>query len=444
MRLPEEFLNRMKTLLPDYDEFVNSYNLSPVKSFFINKNKISEGEFLNTCDWKIEKCAEGYKLLDDVKVGRTPEHHSGMIYMQELSAMMPINFLPLNDNDWVVDLCSAPGGKSIQVANKIPNGVLLSNEIIKSRAGVLKSNIERMGLSNVCITNNEPKDLEKFFEGVFDAVVVDAPCSGEGMFRKDEDARLNWSQANVEACATRQVAILETADKLLRNGGYLLYSTCTFSIEEDEGVVASFCAKHNYEIVPLSYPGAEQGVKIENCNTNYCLRFYPHRFEGEGQFVALLRKNEKSNKFIAGKVFYKPLTKFPTEYKIFKNFCNDCMFEYNDILDSAIYNNGTIYYMANKQIAESGVNLVNCGVVLGEIVKNRFEPNHNFASCFGSRFKNVLDLDDVEVEKFLKGETIICDFNGYVLLTYRGVSLGFGKCVNGILKNHYPKGLRNL
>ena len=444
MKLPEEFLTRMKTLLPDYDEFINSYNLSPVKSFFVNKNKISESDFLDMCDWKIEKCAEGYKLLEDIKVGKTPEHHSGMIYMQELSAMMPVNFLPLNDDDWVIDLCASPGGKSIQVANKIPNGVLLSNEIVKSRAGVLNSNIERMGLSNVCVTNNDPKDLEKFFEGVFDAVVVDAPCSGEGMFRKDENARVNWSQANVEACAVRQMAVLETANKLLKTGGYLLYSTCTFSIEEDEQVVADFCAKHDYDIMPLHYPNSEQGVKIGVFDTNKCLRFYPHRFDGEGQFVALLRKNENSNSFVAGKVFYKPLTKFPTEYKIFKSFCNDNLISYNDILDNSIYNNGTVYYTTNKQLAESGVNLVNCGVILGEIVKNRFEPNHNFASSFGHYFKNTLDLSYDDAVNFIKGETVDCNINGYILIRYKGVSLGFGKGVNGVLKNHYPKGLRNV
>lgn len=443
MKLPEEFLTRMKTLLPDYDEFINSYNSSPVKSFFINQNKIDVDKFLDICTWKIDKCAEGYKLLEDIKVGKTAEHHAGMIYMQELSAMMPVSFLPLNNDDWVVDLCASPGGKSIQVANKIPNGFLLSNEIVKPRAGVLKSNIERMGLRNVCVANNDPKDLEKFFEGVFDAVVVDAPCSGEGMFRKDEDARLNWSQANVDACAVRQKAVLETANKLLKTGGYLLYSTCTFSIEEDEQVVSDFCSKHDYEIVPLSYPGAEYGIKVEEFDTDRCLRFYPHRFEGEGQFVALLRKNEKSNKFIAGKVFYKPLTKFPTEYKIFKNFCEGFLTEYQDVLDNAIYNNGTIYYVANKQVAESGINLVNCGVVLGEIIKNRFEPNHNMAASFGSSFKNVLDLNNEDAASFLKGETISCDLNGYVLVSYKGVSLGYGKCVNRVLKNHYPKGLRN-
>jgi len=444
MKLPEEFLNRMKSLLPDYDNFIKSYDKSPVKSFFINTNKITEQEFIQNCNWNIERCAEGWKLLDDVKVGKTPEHHSGMIYMQELSAMMPTTFLPLNEDDWVIDLCASPGGKSIQVANRLKRGLLVSNEIIKSRANILKSNIERMGLANVCVVNNEPKDFEKYFGGVFDAVVVDAPCSGEGMFRKDENARLNWSQANVDACAVRQLAILETANTLLSEGGYLLYSTCTFSVEENEMVVAEFCCRHDYDIVPLEYNGATQGVKINNLPTDRCLRFYPHRFDGEGQFVALLRKNESKNTFVKDKNFLKPLSKFPTEFKLFKIFCESNLTDYQDILDRVIYNNGTIYYVSNKQIAESGVNLVNCGVVVGEIVKNRFEPNHNLVTCFGHRFKQSIELDEKSVYAYLKGETLNCDISGYVAVKYNGCVLGFGKAAEDVLKNHYPKGLRNV
>lgn len=444
MKLPEQFLNRMKTLLPDYDNFIKSYDDCQVKSFFINKNKISEKEFMKNCNWEVERCAEGWKLLDDIKVGKTPEHHSGMIYMQELSAMMPTTFLPLNEDDWVIDLCASPGGKSIQVANRITNGLLLSNEIIKSRSNILKSNIERMGLSNVCITNNDPKDLEKCFGGIFDAVVVDAPCSGEGMFRKDENARLNWSQANVEACAIRQLAILETAHKLLKPNGYLLYSTCTFSIEEDEQVVANFCKEHNYEIMPLSYTGGTEGIKIDGFDTNRCLRFYPHRFDGEGQFVALLKKSEGANTFINDTNFLKPLSRFPTEYKLFKTFCENNLSYFDDVLENSIYNNNTIYYVSNKQIAESGVNLVNCGAVLGEITKGRFEPNHNFATCFGNRFKRTLEVGEQDAYKYLKGEVLSSDAEGYVAVTFNDVVLGLGKGVRGVVKNHYPKGLRTV
>ena len=444
MNLPQQFLDRMKNLVPDYDEFVKSYNNQSVKSFFINNNKVEDDEFLSKCDWNIEKCANGFVLNDDIKVGKIPEHHAGMIYMQELSAMMPVTFLPLRDDDWVIDLCSAPGGKSIQVANKIPNGLLVSNEIVKSRASILKSNIERMGLSNVIVSNNEPKQLEKFFGGIFDAVVVDAPCSGEGMFRKDDNAILNWSEENVKACAIRQLGILETANKLLKQNGYLLYSTCTFSIDEDEQVVAEFCARHNYEIIPLVYDGALQGVKIEGFDTERCLRFYPHKFNGEGQFVALLKKIEPSTSFIDGKVYFKPLQKFPTEFKLFKTFCEQNLKEYEFILNNVIYNNNIIYYIANQQVAESGLNLINCGVVLGEIVKGRFEPNHNFITCFGKLFDSRLDVNKEDAYRFVKGETLLSDFSGYVVVEYKGVPLGFGKSVNGMLKNHYPKGLRNL
>ena len=443
MELPKQFLNRMQLLLPDYEDFINSYNERPVKSFFINSNKIGEEEFLNQNLWNIKKSERGWELLEDVKIGRTPEHHAGMIYMQELSAMMPTTFLPLKEDDWVLDLCSAPGGKSIQVANRIPNGLLVSNEVVKSRATILKSNIERMGMDNVCVINNDPSELEKCFEGIFDAVVVDAPCSGEGMFRKDEDAIINWSQSNVEACATRQKAILETANKMLKKGGYLLYSTCTFSLEENEDVIADFCSKHNYEIMPLDYVNARNGKRIGDFDTDRCLRFYPHCFNGEGQFVALLIKHEDINSFIEGEQYLKPLNKFPSQYKLFKDFCKQNLTTFDDILDNAIYNNGTIYRVANKQIAESGVRLVNCGVVLGEVIKDRFEPNHNMIMCYGERFKQSLNVSEEDAYKFLKGETLPCELAGYVAVKYKGAVLGFGKGSN-VLKNHYPKGLRNI
>jgi len=443
MDLPKEFLERMKNMLPDYDEFVDSYCHAPVKSFFVNQNKISEDEFVRLCPWQISSSESGWQLIDDIKVGKTPEHHAGMVYMQELSAMMPTTFLPLKDSDWVLDLCASPGGKSIQVANRIPNGLLVSNEIVRSRANILRSNIERMGLANVCVTNNEPNELENCFGGIFDAIVVDAPCSGEGMFRKDDDAILNWSIVNVEACAIRQSAILESANKMLKTNGYLLYSTCTFSLEENEKQVATFCERHNYEIIKLEYEHAVEGFKVGNLNTNHCLRFYPHKFNGEGQFVALLKKLEPSNEFINEEIYLKPLSKFPSEFKLFKSFCEDNLAGYDYILNNAIYNNGTIYLPSNKQVAESGVRLVNCGVVVGEIVKNRFEPNHNFATCFGQRFVRSIELDEQDAYKFVKGDTLATDLKGYVAVKYKGVTLGFGKGA-GVLKNHYPKGLRNI
>lgn len=442
--LPEKFKQRMKTLLKeDYEAFIANYDEPPKKSFFINTNKISEQDFLTLCDFKIEKRAFGYRLLEDIKIGKTPEHHAGMIYMQELSAMMPVNFLPLNNGDVVLDLCASPGGKSIQVANKLQNGFLVSNEIVKSRAFVLQSNIERMGLTNVCVTNNSPNELEKLFQGMFDAIVVDAPCSGEGMFRKEEQAWLNWSQENVEACAIRQLAILESANNMLKNNGYLLYSTCTFSVEEDEMVIAKFCEKHNYDILPLNYEGAIHGERVLNCDTDKTLRFYPHKFDGEGQFVALLQKKENSINRIEQKKILNDLSKCKFEYNIFNDFCKANLYNYEDIINNAIINNRIIYYTKNKAIAKSGVNLVNCGVVLGEIVKDRFEPNHNLFTCFGKRFKKIINLTKQEIEKFLNGETINYDIDGYVAVSFNGVIVGFGKGSQGIIKNHYPKKLRN-
>lgn len=444
MNLPKEFLEKRKKIIPDFNNFISGYGDEPVKSFFINKNKTTEQDFLRLNQWNIERSAEGWRLLEDVKMGKTPEHHAGMLYMQELSAMMPVSFLPLKHDDWVLDLCSAPGGKSIQVANRIPNGLIVSNEIIKSRANVLKSNIERMGLRNVCITNNIPKELEECFGGIFDAVVVDAPCSGEGMFRKDEQAILNWSQMNVEACATRQLAILETANKMLKQEGFLLYSTCTFSPEENEMVVAQFCLKHNYSIIPLQYEGAVAGIKIGQQPTDGCLRFYPHKFAGEGQFVALLQKRERCDSFVNKNIHFKPLAKFPTEKKLFEEFCKQNLHDYEELIDNCVYNNNTIYYLTNFQIAQSGVRLVSGGVIIGEIAKSRFEPAHNLATCFGGKFVKQVELSQNEAEQYIKGQTIACDVQGYVALRYKGVVFAMGKASSGVIKNHYPKGLRNI
>ena len=444
MKLPQKFLDRMKMLLGDeFNSFINSYSKQPIKSFFINNNKINDSDFLKNCNWKIKKNYPGWQLMEDIKIGKTVEHHAGMIYMQELSAMMPVTFLPLNENDLVLDMCSAPGGKSIQIANRLKNGFLISNEIIKSRANILESNIERMGLKNVCITNNSPIELEKFFKGIFDAIVVDAPCSGEGMFRKDDNAIANWSSENVQTCADRQLEILESANKMLKNGGYILYSTCTFSVEENEGVVMKFCERHNYNIIKLDYTLASRGVKLNGVNTDYALRFYPHKFDGEGQFVCLMQKNEVSDQYIKLNNRLRNLNEFKSEFNIFKKFCESNLKNYQDLIENCIFNKGIIYYTINKEVAQSGVRLINCGCIVGEIINNRFEPHHNFITCFGNLFKQSIDLNEEQANKFIKGETLDCDLDGFVVVKYKGVVLGFGKSKR-VLKNKYPKALRNL
>ncbi len=444
MKLPKQFLDRMENLLQDeFDDFVKSYDNSPVKSFFVNNNKISNKDFENICEWDITPRYNGYKLNQEFKVGKSIEHHAGLMYMQELSAMMPVGFLPLQGQELVLDMCASPGGKSIQLANRLIDGMLVSNEVVKSRSQVLQSNIERMGIRNVCVTNNEPNELSKCFNGVFDAILVDAPCSGEGMFRKDQEAILNWSQEHVDACAKRQLNILHEADKMLKQDGYLLYSTCTFSLEENEKVVKTFATTYNYTILPLSCEGATKGVKLDSCNTDNTLRFYPHKFSGEGQFVALLQKNDPTNFILKDKNHLKPLKEFKTEYLIFKAFCEQTLTNYDEILNNSIYNSTTVYYVANKKIAESGVKLVNCGVKLGEIVKGRFEPHHNLVTAFGGLFRNKIDLERDEAEKFLKGEVLNKEGKGFVAITYKNIPFALGKGSN-IIKNHYPKGLRNL
>ena len=237
MKLNEVFLNRMKSILgEDYAQFLASLEEPSVKSIYVNENKISVENFLKIIDFSTEQISyekAGF-YVDNDKKGRHPLHHAGAFYMQEPSAMFTINALKFKGDEKVLDMCAAPGGKSIQIANRIPNGVLVSNEIVKSRSEILFSNIERMGLRNVIISNDTPENIGNAYGNCFDVCVVDAPCSGEGMFRKGADITAQWNENLDEMCAIRQLEILSHADKTLKQGGYLIYSTCTYSIKENE------------------------------------------------------------------------------------------------------------------------------------------------------------------------------------------------------------------
>ena len=237
----EVFFDRMKDILGDeFDDFKESLNQPIQKSVYVNQNKIATEDFKKIVDFSLEQIPyekNGF-YVDNEKRGRHPLHHAGAFYMQEPSAMFTVNAIELNGDERVLDMCSAPGGKSIQIANRIPNGVLVSNEIVKSRAEILFSNIERMGLKNVIISNDSPANIAKAYGNTFDVVLVDAPCSGEGMFRRGEDVVKEWYPEINEKCACRQLEILNEADKTLKQGGKLIYSTCTYSVLENEDVIS--------------------------------------------------------------------------------------------------------------------------------------------------------------------------------------------------------------
>lgn len=431
-----EYLNRMKELLKDrYDSYLKALDEKPYRSIRLNKIDIDTfNKNINMSLEKIEYDMDGYYLLDDNKYGNHPYHHLGAFYFQEPSAMAPVNLFNFNGDEKVLDLCASPGGKSSQILRRIPNGLLVSNEIDAKRSQVLFSNLERLGYSNAIITNNSPHDLANVFEGYFDVILIDAPCSGEGMMRKEEEARNGWTLDNVILCHNRDIEIINEANKMLKKGGHLIYSTCTFSKEEDEDIV-EYIKTLGYKLCE----GLDNTVKhLSKGLIDNTYRMYPMD-KGEGQFMALLEKESDGLDFRPKK----NKIKNDKEIDIVKKFIKD-----NTTLDLNlnIIKNGNRYYLSNVDFSLKDLNVKNFGVELGEVINNRFEPYHHFFKALGHYFKNKVYLSvlDSRVDHYLKGEEIICDsLPGYGVIVVDGLILGGFKASNNHLKNHYPKGLRN-
>ena len=355
----------MKNILGDeFDEFKASLDLPIIKSLYVNENKISIDMFKKIINFDLEQIPyepAGF-YVDNEKKGRHPLHHSGAFYMQEPSAMFTVNAIKFKGDEKVLDMCAAPGGKSIQIANRIPNGVLVSNEIVKNRAEILHSNVERMGLKNVIITNNSPEQIANAYGNSFDVVLVDAPCSGEGMFRRGESVFNEWYPGINEMCAKRQIEILEYADKTLKQNGILIYSTCTYSQLENEGVVSNFLANHNYELINID-ADLPRGINMPEA-----VRLYPHKVRGEGQFVAVLKKRDE-NLNLASKSVKLTNSNITNEF-ITKNL-------EGVTIDKVVAYDNISYYTPCKDLIKKHINYVTIGVKLGEVVSNRFDPNHN-------------------------------------------------------------------
>ena len=433
LNLNKDFLNRMKQLLgEEYPNFYESLNNPLQKAIYVNQNKIDVESFREVVDFSISKIPyeDAGFYVDNEKRGRHALHHAGAFYMQEPSAMFTVNAFKFKGDEKVLDMCASPGGKTIQIANRIPNGVLVSNEFVKARSSVLYSNVERMGLKNVIITNEDPKNLASAYGNVFDVCVVDAPCSGEGMFRRGNDVTEQWNINLPEMCAKRQLEILDSADKVLKQGGFLIYSTCTYSLEENENVVKTFMQNYGYEIVNIDAPFS-RGIELKEV-----VRLYPHEVKGEGQFVALLKKiseNDNDEKRALelkdckiSSEFIKNFTNFNKKLQKFQNFS---------------------YYIPDASLIKKDINYVSVGVKIGEVKGERFEPDHYLFTAFGDEFKLKLNLDYREdlVAKYLKGETLNVDLNdGFGALLVNNCALGGFKISKGKFKNHYPKGLRNF
>lgn len=464
MELPIEFENRMKQLLGDgYEAFRKSLDAPPVRSLRVNTLKMSAAQFEKCADFpyvRIPHIDGGY-FFECEHIGSHPLHHCGAIYVQEPSAMSVIGGVDIEPDSRILDMCAAPGGKSSQTAAKLSeNGIIVSNEIVPSRTRILLQNTERLGLKNSVITSLNTAELAAFYGEYFDLTIVDAPCSGEGMMRKSNDAVSMWSQENIALCALRQSEILDNAAKTVRCGGKLVYSTCTYAPEENELQVDAFLRRHpEFELIPAVgkiADASENGIVFPGCECTtlgLCRRFYPHVSGGEGQFFAVMRKNageeirrtaERTESISAKQKLASDKKKTASnDIDTVRSFISECFADCKkaDGLRIEEYKDG-FYIVPDIPLPERGV--FSPGVKIGTVQKGRVVPHHRFFSAYGDMFAKKIEIGDKPelVEKYLCGETFPCECVGYAAVTFYGAVVGGAKCADGSAKNYYPKGLR--
>ncbi len=427
--LPAEFLQRVKTQLgEEYPAFLESLERPRAVALRLNPLKGDAPTLpfmLDPVPWE----PDGFYYDPDARPGLHPYHEAGVYYLQEASAMSAAALLNPQPGERVCDLCAAPGGKTTQIAGKMAGeGFLLCNEINPKRAKILSRNIERMGVSNALVTNEHPARLAEKYPGFFHRVLVDAPCSGEGMFRKEEAAVTDWSQDTVEMCARRQAEILHSAAALVMPGGRLVYATCTFALEENEQTIENFLRSHpEFSPEPADAPWftpAGPGM----------FRLWPHKLRGEGHFVAVLRKSGGESPDI-------PTEKEQKLPKEWLAFARDAGI---DLPDGKAVSFGQSLFWAPPEMPDiRGVKVLRPGLELGEVKKDRFEPAHALALWLktASATEN-LPADDPRTSAYMRGQTIPSACRGWSLVQVDGYSIGWGKGDGKVLKNHYPKGLR--
>ena len=457
MQLPEKFKERMKSLLgEDYDRFISSFeDTKAVRALRVNTKKIEKSLFEEKTTLNLTPLSfvENGFIFDSEKVGADPLHHTGAYYVQDPGAMCSVAAIShiMRPDMRILDLCAAPGGKSTQLLEYLTDGYLVSNEIDRKRCRILRSNMERMGAVRATVTNTDSGDIADSFGGVFDLVVCDAPCSGEGMMRKYDEAVEEWSVENVLMCAKRQKEILQNAADCVAPGGYLLYSTCTFSLEENEMTVDKFLSQHeDFSIVPVlesARAATADGVNFDGAihDMTECRRFYPHISEGEGQFLCLMKRDEDSEVYIpkAKKKGKEKQTDSLTKEE--KTAVEKFFADNIEGITHSFIKIGDTVMMADDLPNHKTAQIV--GVAVGSVIKGRVEPHHHLFSALGKSFKRkvCLDSSSEDAVSYLQGEVIeTSEKNGWCAVLIDGCPAGGGKIVDGKVKNHYPKGLRLL
>ena len=435
----EQFDARMKSLLKDeYDDFKKALLEKPVKGLYLNRNKKNVERVLEEQYIEHHPIVEnGYLYDENYHPGRSAYFLAGLYYIQEPSAMLVADALPIEPDDFVLDMCAAPGGKSCEIASRLTGeGVLISNDIEASRARILSENIERFGLDNTIVTNVDPMRFTKQFQDAFDKIVLDAPCSGEGMFRKLEQAVDTWSEDKVLECAHIQKNLLKGAYDMLKQGGMVIYSTCTYSYEENEAMVHYAVDELGFELLPLSKShGLCPGVDLDEV-----VRCYPHHYRGEGHFIALLRKPGNSPRKVVRPM--KPQVS-PADLKVLKAFYQETLNK--KVPAYIIENNGHLYAIKKNFPELKGIRVLRNGLYLGEVRKNRFIPSYSLALTLTKEdVKRSYDYscDSEEIKKYIHGETLEGTGNkGFGVIFVDGYPLSFYKESNQV-KNLFPKGLR--
>ncbi len=470
MELPVEFETKMEGLLgEEYPDYLDCFSRPRYYGLRVNTNKISVSDFLKICPFPLTPIPwieNGfYYDGDSVFPSRHPYYYAGLYYLQEPSAMTPADRLPVSPGDKVLDVCAAPGGKATALGAKLSGtGLLAANDISYSRSKGLLKNLELSGISNMLVTSEEPGKLADYFPAYFDKILIDAPCSGEGMFRKDARMIKAWQEHGPQYFIPLQRSILRQSAKMLKSGGLMLYSTCTFDRREDEEMIEEFLESHpDFSLIPMKpYDGFTPGIPDPDTSTDTqisrTVRIFPHKMDGEGHFLALLRKEEAPSMDTeispdSGKLKRAGAKKRGAKPERLPQECARFLEQISGKMDPQrlCFINNRLYYIPEGLPDLKGLRVLRTGLLIGEQKKDRFEPSQALAMCLrADEYKNVISLpaDDERILRYLKGETITVSDQvspadtGWYLFCVDGYPLGFGKLARGILKNKYLPGWR--